>query len=196
MELSRLKVFNKPNPRLEQYPSDSEVAADILWKAYMLNEIEGNTVCDLGAGTGILGIGCIFLGAKHVDFVEIDKEAIKTLNENLEGLEDFTIHNQNINTYEGKSNIVVMNPPFGVQKRKADKPFLEKAIQVSDIVYYFAKPQAIGFLRSFCKDHNLRISHEWNYDFPLKATMKHHKNKIRRIEVNVYRIEKKNKTNN
>lgn len=189
VELSRLKVFTKPKAYLEQYPTDSEVAADVLWNAYMLGDISGNSVSDLGAGTGILGIGCLLLGAKSVDFIEIDKQAIETLNENLLDFEDHTIHNKNITNYNKKTDIVMMNPPFGVQKRKADKPFLEKALTTSNIIYYFAKPQAITFLRSFIKEHNVKITHEWSYNFPLKATMKHHKNKIRRIEVNVWRLE-------
>ena len=35
----------------------------------------------------------------------------------------------------GKFDTVLQNPPFGVQKRTADRRFLEKALKVADAVY-------------------------------------------------------------
>src|SRR3989338_8939169 len=86
IELSKLNVFQKANIILEQYPTDSEIAATMLWHAYMQKEIENNVVADLGCGTGILGIGALLLGARYVYFVEIDKDALIILRENLKRL--------------------------------------------------------------------------------------------------------------
>ena len=79
IELSKLKVFNQANVSLEQYPTDSEIAATILWQAKMNNDIEDKIIADLGAGTGILGIGALLLGADYVYFVEKDEKAIEIL---------------------------------------------------------------------------------------------------------------------
>jgi len=65
IELSNLNVFSKAKVKLEQYPTDSEIAADVLWNAYMKDELKGKTIADLGCGTGILGIGALLLGAKN-----------------------------------------------------------------------------------------------------------------------------------
>ena len=72
VELSRLKTFQKPKMYLEQYPTDSEIAADMLWSADMQGDIEGKVIADLGAGTGILGIGALILGAKGITCSLID----------------------------------------------------------------------------------------------------------------------------
>lgn len=38
--LSKLKVFDAPKIKEEQYATDSEVAAGMLWNAYMNRDIE------------------------------------------------------------------------------------------------------------------------------------------------------------
>ena len=61
--LSRLRVFYKAKVRVEQYPTDSEIAAQMLWESHLRGDIEGKVIVDLGCGTGILGIGALILGA-------------------------------------------------------------------------------------------------------------------------------------
>jgi ribosomal protein L11 methyltransferase len=46
--------------------------------------IEGKRVLDVGAGSGILSIAAVLLGAKTVDAVEIDEVAARALRENLD----------------------------------------------------------------------------------------------------------------
>ena len=38
--LSKLEQFKEPDDELEQYVMDSEVAAEILWHAYLCGDIE------------------------------------------------------------------------------------------------------------------------------------------------------------
>src|SRR3989344_9379113 len=86
IELSKLKVFESPKVRQEQYPTDSEIAASVLWNAYILGDLEGKVIADLGCGTGILGIGALLLGAKEVLFVDSDEKALERAKNSLSKL--------------------------------------------------------------------------------------------------------------
>ena len=86
MILSKLPSFESPIDGLEQYPTDSQVGSEVLWNAAMLGDIEGKRVSDLGCGGGILGLGCLLLGAKEVDFLDIDKKALSQAKTNYSKL--------------------------------------------------------------------------------------------------------------
>ncbi len=91
--LSQLETFRLPSIKAEQYSTDSESAAELLWFAHMHRNIEDKVIGDLGAGTGILGLGALMLGAKRVYFVENCRSALKTAHSNLEHLEKIFISN-------------------------------------------------------------------------------------------------------
>ena len=71
--LSGLKGFESPKVRVEQYSTDAEIAAEVLWYAYMKGDI-GKVSVDLGCGTGILGIGLLALGSEKVHFIDSDQK--------------------------------------------------------------------------------------------------------------------------
>jgi putative methylase len=195
--LSKLKTFDTPSIQLEQYSTDSEIAAEILWNAYMNKDIEGKTIADFGCGTGILGIGALLLGAKKVYFVDLDKNALTLLKENILFVEektqdefDYEIQNIPIEQFSEKVNIVIENPPFGTKIEHADKIFLEKAFKTADKIYSFHKTSTKKFVEAISKDHEFRITAEFKLNFPLKKTMEFHKKRIERFEVSCFRIEK------
>jgi len=186
--LSKLKDFENPKAKLEQYITESNIAADIIWNAYMLGDISDKKIVDLGAGTGILGIGCLELGGT-VKFVEKDPDAIKVLKENLEDYEDYKIIEGDVNEFSERVDVSVMNPPFGVQSRKADKKFVEKAFEISKVVYYIGKTESKGFIKAICSDYDKKITHHWEYEMPLKKTMSFHSKKVKKINIGCWRIE-------
>jgi putative methylase len=191
IELSKLTVFPTPNAKLEQYPTDSEVAAEALWNADMLGDIKGKTIADLGCGTGILGIGALLLGAKKVFFVDTDTAALTILGNNLKKLnikKGFKIINSDISEFKEKTDIVIQNPPFGTKEKHIDKAFLEKAFSLAKIIYSFHKTATEGFVSKFAADNGFNITNKWEFSFPLKQTMKHHKKRIQRIEVTCFRL--------
>ena len=133
--LSKLKVFEKPSMMLEQHPTDSEVAGEALWFAYMQGDIEGKTIADLGSGTGILGLGTLLLGAKKAYLVDIDQEALCLAMQNKTFLEEeagqklnATFSAGDISMFDEKADVVIMNPPFGTKNTNADTLFLLKAM--------------------------------------------------------------------
>ncbi|MGQ9506514.1 MAG: METTL5 family protein [Candidatus Bathycorpusculaceae bacterium] len=141
--ISQIEPHPTPKPSLEQYTIPVEVAATMLYMAaYVYNDINNKTVLDLGCGTGRLALGAAFLGAKHVVGVDIDKSAVKmaceySLKANLKGKADWIVGD--IDIIRGNFDTVLQNPPFGVQKPKADRKFLQKALETGKVVYSLHK---------------------------------------------------------
>jgi putative methylase len=137
--LSKTEINPSPKASLEQYTISERVAADMLYlAAYGHGDIVGKTVLDLGCGTGRLALGASFLGAKIVVGVDLDKAAVTLASKTAEmkGLSPRTDWIAgDIEAIAGKFDTVLQNPPFGVQKRGADRKFLEKALEVACSVY-------------------------------------------------------------
>lgn len=191
--LSRLKAFEKPSFKLEQYSTDSEIAAEIIWNAYHLGDIENKLIADLGCGTGILGIGCLFFNPKKVFFIDIDDRQLKTLDNNLKlmQLKKYELFLGDVKNFNQKVDLVIQNPPFGVKKEHADKFFLEKAFSISKVIYSFHKIESKDFIDKISEDNNFKITHYFEFDFPLKNTMDFHTKKIKKIKVGCWRFERK-----
>ena len=198
--LSRLKGFSEPKVREEQYLMDSEIGASVLWNSYLLGDIKGNIIADLGCGTGILGIGALLLGAEQVFFIDFDKKALKTAKDNFskvksEGysLGKVNFRCQEISKLEIKKGIkvdaVIQNPPFGTKVRHNDIFFLEKALEIAPVVYSFHKSESKGFLELFSAKKNAKITHAWDFKLPLKASFAFHRRQIHRIDVSCFRFQ-------
>jgi len=143
MLISKVEPHPSPKTSLEQYTIPANVAATMLYlAAYTNNDIIGKTVLDLGCGTGRLALGAAFLGAKHVVGVDIDKSAVKLALENSMRTslkEKAQWIAGDIGVVHGDFDTVLQNPPFGVQERKADRKFLEKALVTGNVVYSLHK---------------------------------------------------------
>ncbi|MBI2577152.1 50S ribosomal protein L11 methyltransferase [Candidatus Woesearchaeota archaeon] len=194
--LSALEGFSKPEVRLEQYPTDSEVAASVIWNAYQLGDINGKEVVDLGCGSGILGIGALLLGAKKVSFVDINPEAIDKARKNAnrvksEGSASF--YGCPVERFSEKGEVIVMNPPFGTKSEHADREFLIKAFHSAPTIYSFHKTSTKLFVESIAKDSGLVISHRWDFSFPLKASLPFHRRRIHNIAVSCFRFVREEK---
>jgi putative methylase len=195
--LSKLSKFNAPNVKLEQYITDSEIASDVLWQAFMREDIRDKIIADLGSGTGILGLGCLLLGAKKVYFVDIDDKVLEIAKNNLNKLKEmFEIKgksefiNDNISNFNEKVDIVIQNPPFGTKQKHIDKVFLEKSFEISRKIYSFHKLTSKKFIDAISRDFSFKIVEILSFSFPLKKTMKFHKKKVEKIDVGCWILEK------
>jgi putative methylase len=141
--LSQIKPHPKPKPELEQYTVSVDVAATTLYVAtYVNNDVTGKSVLDLGCGTGRLALGAVFLGAEQVVGIDIDKTAVKVAVENsvrtgLKHKVQWVVGD--IDAIRGEFDTVLQNPPFGVQRRMADREFLEKALETGKVIYSLHK---------------------------------------------------------
>lgn len=195
--ISSLEGFSKPIVRQEQYSMDSEICAHILWTAYLFRDIEGKVIADLGCGTGIIGIGALLLGAKRVFFIDSDENALKTAKNNIAKLksEGYSLGKSefictDIQRLNIKADIVLQNPPFGTKIKHNDRIFLEQALKIAPIVYSFHKSETKGFLERFSAENNAKITHIWDFRYPLKATFAFHRRRIHRINVSCFRLTK------
>jgi len=141
--LSKVKPHPAPTPRLEQYTISAETAATVLYvAAYADRCIVGKSILDLGCGTGRLALGAAFLGAKSVTGIDIDKNAVKTASANaseayLEDRLQWIVGD--LDAVHGRFDTVLQNPPFGVQKRGADRKFITKALELGTVAYSLHK---------------------------------------------------------
>ena len=84
IQLGKLRILEKPNLKLEQYPVSSEAASELLYMAgFEHNDLDGRII-DLGTGTGRLAIGAALMVAKGVVGVDVDERALTLANQNAD----------------------------------------------------------------------------------------------------------------
>lgn len=186
--LSKLQGFQKPKIYLEQYMSDSEEISKILWEAMSYEDVVDKVILDPGAGTGVIGIGALILGAKKVIFIEKDQDAIDILKENLKQVEDlfegeYEIIKHNFLTLdELKVDTIIQNPPFGTRDEHADINFLKKGFEIANNIYTIHKTSTIHYIKDLIFKEGFNLFYEYNFHYPLKNTYEHQIKKVKKIE--------------
>ncbi len=193
INLSKLHPLTSFNVSLEQYQTDSELAADLIWKAFTSGDVEDKVVADLGCGNGILGIGALLLGAKKVYFLDLDKKALEICKKNIELFDfgdSFEFLLEDISDFDKRVDTSVINPPFGVQKRKADKRFLEVAMKLSNNVYSIHKVESSRFIELVAEENGFNVIEIVKKEFLLKKTYKFHTKDKYRFDVGIWILKK------
>jgi len=187
--LERLDGFENPKINLEQYVTPPNLAAFIVTTAKLFNDLD--TVLDLGCGTGILSIASSLLGAYSIG-IDIDRNAVKIARKNCKNIGvkvDFVI--SDVSAIKVKKLVTtLMNPPFGIQREHADRPFLKKALEISNVIYTIHSAGSEGFVREISRDYGFRVTHVWKYLVPLKRTYSFHERAFKQIPVEVFRIKR------
>ena len=182
--LEKLEKFSG-KAELEQYSTPASIASDILWYAYQHGDIKGKLVIDLGCGNGIFAIGAALLGAKAIG-VDIDEEAIKVAKKNADVMNvDATFIISDIELFNLKGDVVIMNPPFGAQyaNRKADRKFLGKAMEIASVIYSLHLERSIEFIQKIVTSRNFSFEIIRKYKFPIKAMMPFHRKRMKYFDV-------------
>ncbi len=155
-------------------------------------------VADLGAGTCRLSLALALYGASSLIAVDADPRLPPLCQRAFEslGLEPPSYLVSMITRAGGplrheSVGLVVMNPPFGVQRRGADTVFLAYAMGLgAQRIYAILKTGNEGFHTRLAEEHGYRHVVLYRELFPLPATLRHHRSRIRRVEVNVSVFEK------
>lgn len=191
MILEKIPAHPQPNPQLEQYPTPSYIASDMLYFAHSFGDIQERKVMDLGCGCGIFALGAKLLGADFVIGMDIDDKAIEIARNYAQKLKlavDFQVCE--IKDFNEKGDTVIQNPPFGAQMRHADRPFLEKAITLSNVVYSLHLSETQEFIEKLADKNNMQITHTKQYEFAIKHTFDFHTKEKKNFEVTLFRFEK------
>jgi len=193
--LQNVPPHSSPKVSLEQYSTPSVIAADVLWNAHSMGDIDGMRVVDLGCGTGIFAIGAAMMGALESVGVDIDEDAISIANTQASkmGIEgDIRFLTSDIKDFKESADTVIQNPPFGAQKanrKEADRLFMLKALETAPVVYSFHMQETEEFVTNFFKKQGAHISHIFRYTFPIPKIYEFHRKEKVDIQVVLLRVE-------
>jgi len=189
--LQKVPTYERPNPYIEQYMTPANIAADIIYTAYQYGDIQDKTVIDLGCGTGIFSYAAKIANAKEVIGIDIDKEAVK-IAKNFAEKNNLNIKflTKDVKDINIKCDTVIMNPPFGAQKsnRWADRRFIEKAFEISKVIYTMHLTKTIEFIEKMITSLNGEINYYKKYAFPIKHSFLFHNKKTLKVDITLVRI--------
>ncbi len=205
MSLRRLKVLleqvvppiESPSRELEQYTTPAEVALLMASWAREAGILDGSVVADLGAGTCRIALAALMLGARAAVAVDLDERlALPCIKAAAAlGLSDrlaYVISRLGEDSgplRAGHVDIVMMNPPFGVWRRGADRTFLTYAMSLGPrAVVAAVKSGNLEFHGRLALQRGYRLKLIGGYDFPIPASMPHHRSRIRRVKVDIIEL--------
>jgi putative methylase len=195
--ISEVKPHPKPRAYLEQYTIPTEAAANILYiAAYTYDDIINKTIVDLGCGTGRLAIGAVLVGAKEAFGVDIDRVTIRTAQNNAKktGVREKTHWIlADIDVMRGSFDTVLQNPPFGVQRKGADRKFLEKSLELGHRVYSLHKSGKSNreFIKRFIEKRGGKVTVVFPMEIEIPRLFKFHTKRKHRVKTDLYQIEGK-----
>lgn len=185
IKLQSLKLFENPKVSLEQYPTPSTMASEILFNAYASGDVAELKVADLGCGTGIFAIGASLLGASEVKAYDIDEEALKIARSNAEklGCDNIEFVKCDVRDVSEKFDTVFMNPPFGSQNKHADTPFLNKSMEIADSVYSIHMACTLDYIDKTASDAGRKLAHYRIYKYDIPHTFSFHSKTKKSVDV-------------
>lgn len=190
--LSQVPPHPSPQAALEQYATPAPIATDVLFEAFHLGDIGGEFVMDMGCGTGVLAIGAGLLGAMPVFAFDVDPEAVAVAEKAAQAAGVSQLEFDVMDVAEAGAfevDTVLSNPPFGAQKRHADRPFLEAAAQAGRVVWTFHLLETRDWVERRIAELGGTVTHALPFHFPLKAQFFFHDKPVREVDVVVLRWE-------
>ena len=194
--------FSNPKIKLEQYCIDAISAVDIVYFAgFEFNDIHDNLIIDLGTGTGRLSLASSFFNPIKVIGIDLDWSAIQIFKKNILHLKlqdiiypicmdvngfsfnkDFLLDDLQVTT--------IMNPPFGVQRKRADRAFLISAFTYSNVIYsiHLDHQDVFKFISKFVGKNGWAIDYSFPFQMRLERSFPFHSKKMKEINVRIYRI--------
>jgi putative methylase len=186
--LAAVPGFPSPDPRLEQVVTPPEAAAELLSEALARGDLEGRSVADLGCGTGRLALGAAVLGARRVEGWDVDPHPLDLARATARkwGVAVEFVARE-VAPPPPKVDTIVMNPPFGAQTARADRPFWELALGgPSKAVYGFASADSRTFIERRAVAHAAHLDERRPIDWTMPHTFRHHRKRSVRLSVDLW----------
>jgi putative methylase len=182
--LEKVPPFEDPDPSLEQYPTPASIAADIVFSAYAAGDIAGMKVMDLGCGTGMFSIAAALMGAGIVVGYDVSEKALCQARKTAEKFGvDIEFKQSDIRDVSEGADTVLMNPPFGSQKRNADRPFLDKAMECAEKVYSIHMAETLDFVKEYAEEHGRKVLDCRFYKYVIPHTFSFHTKAKQTVEI-------------
>ena len=194
--------FSNPKIELEQYCIDAISAVDIVYFAgFEFNDIHKNLIIDLGTGTGRLSLASSFFNPVKVIGIDLDWNAIQIFRKNISHLKlqnliypicmevsELTLNKEFLS--DDLQITTIMNPPFGVQRKRADRAFLLSAFDYSNVIYsiHLDHQDVSTFISKFVRKNGWEINYSFPFQMRLERSFPFHSKKMKEINVRIYRI--------
>lgn len=187
--LEKVPPFDNPDPALEQYPTPATIAADIIFHAYMAGDVKDLKVVDLGCGTGIFSIGAWLMEAGMVTGYDISESALNLARKCADSFgTGVEFVQSDVNDVIDGADTVFMNPPFGCQTRRADRAFLDKALEISECVYSIHMNKTMEFITEYADKKGRKIAYKKTYKYDIPHTFEFHKKEKQSVDITVVNI--------
>lgn len=195
--LQKIPPHLAPVAKLEQYTTPATIAADIVFSAYIEEDIAEKVVLDLGCGTGSFALGAALLGAEKVIGVDLDGNALTIAEGYAKALSlDISFLQEDVNKLElsmlptQEVDTVIQNPPFGAQKsaRRVDRLFLEKAVEFAKIVYSLHLSKTEEFVTLLIEKLGAEVLWKKDYVFPIEHMFPFHSQEKVDYDVTLFKI--------
>lgn len=191
MSISRYPGFKRPKPYFEQYTTDPEIAAHMVYEAVQCKC--PMVAADFGTGTGLLLYaaaltGCLVYGVGLDLDAAVVYEAREALRERkLMHLVDLVVADCTSSPLRQRSiDVVVMNPPFGIRSRRGiDMLFLREALRASRKCIVSLHAWSDGLLEAIVRKTRCkpRVLYQGFHRIP--AFLEEHRRRVHRVKVAV-----------
>jgi putative methylase len=200
--IQKTASFSNPKIELEQYCIDAISAVDIVYFAgFEFNDIYKNLIIDLGTGTGRLSLASSFFNPIKVIGIDLDWNAIQIFKRNILQLKlhqviypiCMDVSHFSFNKHFLLDDVqitTIMNPPFGVQRKRADRVFLMSAFTYSDVIYsiHLDHQDVFKFISKFVGKNGWAIDYSFPFQMRLERSFPFHSKKMKEINVRIYRF--------
>tara|TARA_B100001540_G_scaffold280325_1_gene269657 strand:+ start:111 stop:665 length:555 start_codon:yes stop_codon:yes gene_type:complete len=178
---------------LEQYSTSGDIAASWLAQIIAFGDLsEDSSIVDLGAGNGVLGVGAALMGVSQVVLVEADEEACSVAFQSIEQAgvsESVEIICKTVDDSLDISGaeLIISNPPWGAQKAKSDRPFLEAIIRSKAVSHLMHSAEATH-IEAIFESVGWNVDKYWETDFALPAVYSHHSSRQGKTRAGFWRL--------
>jgi len=194
--LQAVPLPEAPAARLEQVATPVAAAVNLLSALDRFVGLRGRSILDLGCGTGRLAIGAALLGASPVVGVEVDPRLVpiaRAAARAAGAVAEFRV--SDVESWQRPADVVVMNPPFGAQRRHADRPFWDRAFSLGQrAIGAFASSASRTFIARLALDRGAHVVEVEPVPWDLPRTFPHHRSENVPLAVDRWVIEPESKS--